>query len=206
MAFDETRLLETVERGARGGPGFKTQVVELSSGFENRNQLWSRARGAWNIGYGIRDRTTFQTVTTFFYARRGRLRGFRFKDWADFQATGEAIGTGTGAQTEFQLQKTYSDGGQDYVREILKPVDGTVTVYVDGVEDIGAVVDTTTGVVTPTFTPTSGQAVTADFEFDVPVRFANDDIETEIQLFDAGAVPNISIIELRLQLATLNGA
>jgi uncharacterized protein (TIGR02217 family) len=57
------------------------------------------------------------------------------------------------------------------VRTITKPVAGTVKVYLDGVEQLwGWSVDTTTGVVTFGTAPAMGVEVTADCEFDVPVR------------------------------------
>ena len=75
-------------------------------------------------------------LTAFFEARRGRLHGFRFRDFADFLscapgvqpgAMDQAIGTGDGGTTEFQLAKTYGD----HVRPIRKPVAGSVVVAVD---------------------------------------------------------------------------
>ena len=202
--IDEVRLRDDVERGARGGPRFATQIIALSSGVEQRNALWDRTRGLWDIGYGIQDTATFQEVVAFFYARRGRLRGFRFKDWSDFQANAQIIGTGDGVQTEFQLSKTYTSGGISYTRPIQKPVAGTVSVSVNGIADATAAVDTTTGVVTPTSTPAMGESVVATFEFDVPVRFDTDEIAVELDVFNAGAVPNLPLTELRIPLATLS--
>ncbi len=55
---------------------------------------------------------------------------------------------------------------------IKKPVVGTVKPYLAGVlQSSGWSVDTTTGVLTFLASPAVGVAVTADFEFDVPVRF-----------------------------------
>jgi len=91
MAFDEVRLSQEVERGASGGPGFKTRVSTLESGFEKRNEDWAQARGRWDIAYGVQDldeslaEQTLREINAFFSARRGRLRGFRFKDFFDFE-------------------------------------------------------------------------------------------------------------------------
>ena len=133
----------------------------------------------------------FDTVLDFFHAMRGRLHGFRFKDWSDWKSNGmdrgvnvtntdQSIGTGDGATTDFQLSLTYTAGSQSYVRNITKPVAGSVVVAVDGVSQTYTTnwtIDTTTGIVTFTagHIPTAGQAITAGFEFDVPVRFDTDD-------------------------------
>jgi uncharacterized protein (TIGR02217 family) len=100
-------------------------------------------------------------VVAFFEARNGRLHGFRFKDWGDHKSclpsgtpspTDQAIGTGDGATTAFQLVKRYASGAQSWTRAIAKPVTGTVRIALSGVEQpSGWSVDTTTGVVT--FTP-----------------------------------------------------
>jgi uncharacterized protein (TIGR02217 family) len=55
-------------------------------------------------------------VIAFFYARAGKARGFRFKDWKDYQATSEAVvSIGSG---NFQLVKRYASGSQTYIRTI----------------------------------------------------------------------------------------
>lgn len=46
--------------------------------------------------------------------------------------------------------------------------------------------------------PASGLDVTAGFEFDVPVRFDTDIIETSLAHFEAGELPRVPVIELRL--------
>jgi len=40
--------------------------------------------------------------------------------------------------------------------------------------------------------------VTAGFEFDVPVRFDQDEILVNVELFDSGQVPDLSIMEIRI--------
>ncbi len=51
--FHEVRMPIDVERGAVGGPGFKTRVLPLESGFEQRNIDWSDTRGEWDLSYGL---------------------------------------------------------------------------------------------------------------------------------------------------------
>ncbi len=60
-------------------------------------------------------------------------------------------------------------------------------------------VNTTTGVVifTVGHIPGAGQAVTAGFEFDVPVRFDTDQLEINLSQIEAGSIPHIPIVEIR---------
>ncbi len=64
-------------------------------------------------------------MIAFFEERRGRLHGFRFKDWSDYKscapsetlsALDQAIGTGDGAMAAFQLTKTYGSAYAPWAR------------------------------------------------------------------------------------------
>jgi uncharacterized protein (TIGR02217 family) len=43
-----------------------------------------------------------------------------------------------------------------------------------------------------------GESVTAGFEFDVPVRFDTDRLGVNLSLIEAGSIPDIPIVEIRL--------
>lgn len=199
MAFDEVRLPDNVERGAKGGHNFKTIVLTVASGAEKRREVWSRARGEWDVGYGIDDDEAFQAVVAFFLGRRGKSRGFRFKDWSDYTLSNELIGTGTGVQTAFQIAKSY-DAANPYTREIRKVVSGTLSVVVNSVaqtEGVDFTADYNTGILTFISIPASGHEVRVTCEFDVPVRFDEDGLEVTLEQFNAGTIPNFPIIETR---------
>jgi uncharacterized protein (TIGR02217 family) len=85
------------------------------------------------------------------------------------------------------------------VRTINKPVAGTVLVAVGGVaQSSGWSVDTTTGIVTFTTAPANGAAVTAGFEFDVPVRFDSDLMDVTLDIERLGSITSIPIVEIKL--------
>ncbi|HHN73575.1 MAG TPA: TIGR02217 family protein [Thermopetrobacter sp.] len=207
MAFSEVRFPDDISRNARGGPERRTQIVELASGDEERNASWANSRRRYDAAYGIRRADDLAAVVAFFEARNGRLYGFRWKDWADYKsclpsqtpaATDQTIGTGDGAKTAFQLVKTYTSGSQSWTRTIAKPVAGTVTLAVDGtVQSSGWSVDTTTGLITFTNAPANGAAVTAGFEFDVPVRFDTDQLDVTLDIERLGSITSIPLIEVR---------
>ncbi len=212
MSFREVRFPTEISRGAQGGPERRTDIVVLGSGFEERNSRWANSRRAYNAGYGVKSLDDIEAVIAFFEERRGRLYGFRWRDHADLKSGApsaepspldQAIGTGNGTAATFQLKKTYGSVYAPWAREIKKPVAGTVRVAVAGVEQAPGTaftVDAATGIVTflSGHIPGAGTALTAGFEFDVPVRFDTDALEINLQGFRHGAIPHIPILEVRL--------
>ena len=197
--FHEVRFPDAIAYGATGGPEYLTDIVILQSGFEQRNQSWDSARARYDVSTGIKNPTQAAEVISFFRARKGRAYGFRFKDWSDYRVTGQLIGTGNGTQTAFQLTKTYTSGGENETRPLKKPVSGTVKIYKDSIlQSSGVTVDHTTGVVTFAAAPTAGVLITADCEFDVPVRFDTDRLAIRIQSHELFVWDQIPLIEIRL--------
>lgn len=196
--FHEVQFPPKIAYGASGGAEFNTSVTSTFAGFEQRNINWQKARGRWDVSTGLKNKADMDALQAFFRARFGKAYGFRFKDWTDYQAVGQNIGTGNGTLTAFQLTKTYTSGGNSYVREIKKPVTGTVKIYLNAVLQMsGYTVDHTTGVVTFSAAPGAGVVVSSDFDFDVPVRFDTDLLSVRadgpgIYVWDA-----IPIVELR---------
>jgi uncharacterized protein (TIGR02217 family) len=85
------------------------------------------------------------------------------------------------------------------VRPITRPVAGSLRLALDGMEQAtGWVLDTTTGIVSFDTPPAVGVAITAGFAFDVPVRFDTDVLEVNLAAFEAGAIPSIPIVEVRV--------
>ena len=86
-------------------------------------------------------KSEFDLIRDHFMAVRGRLDGFRFKDYADFQVTAAqgfpiplhtstqvgtaGLGYGTG---RYQLAKKYTAGANYYLRDIVKPIYLTLVV------------------------------------------------------------------------------
>ena len=212
MSFHDVRFPTEISLGAQGGPERRTEVVVLGSGYEERNSRWADSRRAYNAGYGVRSIDDLHDVVGFFEERRGRLYGFRWRDHTDWkscapgkvtEAADQPIGTGDGTTGSFQLVKTYGSAFAPWVRTITKPVAGSVKVAVNGTpqtEQTDYVVDTLTGTVffQPGSIPDNGAAIAAGFEFDVPVRFDSDQLEINLQGFQAGAIPSIPIVEIRL--------
>jgi len=205
-AFHEIRFPTNIAFGSSGGPERRTEVVTLGSGGERRNARWAESRRRYDAGYGVRSLADVHQVIAFFEERRGKLFGFRWHDRADDASappgtepapTDQALGAGDEETTVFQLRKTYGALHAPYERAIAKPVEGSVTVAVDGVATEDFAVDPATGLVTFAEAPAEGAIVTAGFRFDVPVRFDTDQLLINLAAFEAGEIPSIPIVEIR---------
>jgi len=193
--FHDVRFPEDISYGSSGGPGFNTSVIDLASGHEQRNINWSLARAKYDASYGVKTREQMEEVLDFFYARRGKAYGFRFKDWMDFVLDRQAIGVAGGTNT-LQVIKRYEPlTSYFYDRPIMKIVPGTVQVWANGVELSPLLVNTGTGLVNTT--TYAGQTFEVACEFDVPVRFDTDEINITHDDWELMSWPSIPLIELR---------
>lgn len=195
MAFDNVRLPEEIEQGAEGGPRFQTSVLALGTGSEQRNVDWVTQRLAWDISYGVDHKDDYMEIVKFFYARLGKARAFRFKDWTDYEVDNGLIGIGDGSDTTFQLVKLYNSGAVTFSRKITRPVTGTVAVRVDG-SPVSPSINYDTGIVTITPAPALGLSINADFEFDVPVRFDADQLPLVARTATVASISSIPVIEI----------
>lgn len=157
MAFLETpRFPDNISYGVVGGPMWITDIVTRSSGHEQRIGRWAAPLWRYpDVAHAARLVSQLDTLEAFFLNVGGRLDGFRFKDWADYQATTSngilGSGIGTGLPT-YQLIKKYVTGARSFSRTISKPV--TVSLYRNGSPVTAGVaagnyaVDTVTGIIT----------------------------------------------------------
>jgi uncharacterized protein (TIGR02217 family) len=209
-AFHEILFPLDIALRSAGGPERRTEIVSFGSGREQRNARWAHSRRRYDAGYGVKTLHALQSVVAFFEERRGQLYGFRWRDRLDHASAApglplspldQGLGIGDGATAHFQLVKSYGTGGAPYARPIAKPVGGSVRVAVGGVELAGGgfAVDATTGLVSfaAGHIPVAGAAITAGFQFDVPVRFDTDYLEVDLSAFAAGAIPKIPLVEIR---------
>ncbi|MGZ9809868.1 phage distal tail protein, Rcc01695 family [Pseudoroseicyclus sp. H15] len=210
MSFHDVRFPASLSFGSTGGPERRTEIVTLANGFEERNAPWAQSRRRYDAGLGLRSLDDLEALIAFFEARAGQLYGFRWKDWADYRSAPQAEPVGPGDQliaigdhvtAEFPLVKTYRSGPAAAYRPIAKPVAGSVRVAVSGdelVEGEHWSLDPATGVVSFATPPAVEARITAGFEFDVPVRFDTHRIAISLASFNAGELPSVPVVELRL--------
>lgn len=183
MAFLETPRFPpcVVRYGYSVSPRYSVTISEVASGRERRNGNWAKALRMFNIQAGPRMEEEILEIYEFWMALGGPEVGFRFKDFSDYKscritaepaATDQTLTLIPGSPGGYQLQKSYTAGNQGRLRDILKPVDGTILVANNGVlrtEGLHYIIDYTTGLMT-LFEAANGP-ITWGGEFDVPVRF-----------------------------------
>ena len=207
MSFDEVRFPEDIAFGMQGGAEYSTDIIELFSGYEQRNSNWAQPRMRYTTTHPVKTQAQMNTLIAFFRARKGKANGFRFRDWSDYTAIAQSIGTGNNTNHAFQLQKSYVSGSTTSIRTTKKIVASgsqitTVPkIYLNSVlktETTDYTLDYTTGIVTFVTAPGTGVAITADFEFDVPVRFDTDTMTIRQEYGQEFYWENIALIEVRV--------
>ncbi len=210
MSFHEVRFPASLSFGSIGGPERRTDVVTLANGYEERNTPWAHSRRRYDAGLGMRSLEDVETLIAFFEARQGQMFGFRWKDWSDYKSspakeevsyTDQVIAFGDGIKTVYPLVKVYRSGAFSYARPIAKPVVGSVRVGVEQdemQEGIDYTIDPTSGLITFDRPPDQEMAITAGFEFDVPVRFDTEAVRVSVASFQAGDAPSVPVVEVRV--------
>ena len=214
MAFyNQVIFPDDISYGSESILRFQTEVFGSDSGRENRDSTWSVPYHEFDVSYQLKTLDELWTVHQLFMTVCGRLHSFRFKDWLDFTSKDAAadslsrkqptptmldqiIGIGDGAETDFQLVKRYTAGGETVIRNITAPVSGTVICALDGVATTAFSVANRTGIVTFDSAPGSGVQITAGFEFDCKVRFSDDELPLTLQYIGAGDADRIVLMEV----------
>ena len=199
--FVDERFPECVSFGSSGGPGFRTSIFEMDSGYTSGNAEWDRIRSHYEVTFQNATPEDVTAVDSFFYGMRGQGVAFRYKDHSDYQISNQNMGVGNGSATEFLTFKRYSSGGYDYDRPIKKLVAGTVTgVTVGGVskiENTDYFVIPNLGMIKFTAPPAKGDIVFVGYiEFDVPVRFATDTLSVTTHAHLQHDVQGLSLVEV----------
>jgi len=168
-------LTFTPEFGLQEDVEFSTLVFQADSGREKRRAKWSRPIRTISCSLNNQSDVGIGLMCDFFKARQGKYDPFWVKFPTSYKVTAEAVGTGNGSQTVFNL---------DYF-----PVDiTTVKVYVNGVlrtTGVTIVNDLTNEIAKITFAPapTAGAVITADYEYYIQVRFDDDKLSKELVQF-----------------------
>jgi uncharacterized protein (TIGR02217 family) len=188
MAFLEQRLDSKITHGAKSTVRWSRQKAYTGSGKLAQQFNWADAKHEMDVSHGVRSRTDYQTVLDFFYVvMAGAYEGFRVKDWRDFQATQTNSTLTFITGSTWQLQRKHTAGAVSYLRNIKKPVTGTVIVYrtrTAVVTTASATIDYTTGIATIAG-HTSGDTYTWEGDFDIPMTFVNDEWTADLEVSTA---------------------
>jgi len=198
MAFYEQQLSLGINYGATFGPRFNTAILTQSDGQEQRRALWSQPLIVAQIGDRRVKAAKLTDLIAFHNIVKGAYDGFRLRDWSDYKATWQYIGTGNGTLQSWQCVKRYSISTATVTRPITKPIAAGFQVFVDGVATAtGWSLDATTGIL---YTQLTG-VITATFEFDIPVRFEQDKIDFTFDAKGFFTLAPLTCTEIRIEPA-----
>ena len=208
MSFLEEQLPTDIRPAMSGGARFSTEIKMGRSGHEFRNRRWAEPLREFSVSFGARDTNRVLEILQFGYRTAGSWLGFRMKDWVDYKScpptdtpngSDLSLGVGDGTTFYFPLNKTY---GSQYTRRITKPIADTIIVKRNGAvmtRDVNYFVDDVNGVIVFVNPQPSGAVLTWGGEFDVPVRFEDDVIETLSFYYAKGQTGNIGLREIRIK-------
>ncbi|HEX8773254.1 MAG TPA: TIGR02217 family protein [Pyrinomonadaceae bacterium] len=219
MTFDAIRYPLSVQSGT-STVSFNTTIIEEGNGSEVRIANWDEGRVEVNAAHGIRSLKDLRELYSFHRRRKGRARSFLIRDLVDYEVGQDepqegVFGTGDGTTKIFQLRKNYVDAYNTDQRVITKPEQGTVSIFVDGLEKTEGLhytINYLTGKITFVTAPALNAVLEWTGRFFVAVRFTEDklpvdefmllmvkDPDTGEYVVDRGGgpIPDILLIEDR---------
>ena len=149
------------------------------NGVEHRVIRTAVVRRSWTMDF---QHQFVDDVEDLYETQQGPWRSFLFRPprERDYRATDQVIGTGNGTTTDFQLVVKKTNGTYTVTRNILHPRAGLITVYLNGVSTMLWTLQPL-GIIRFNSAPTASTAViSADFNYDTPVRFQSDELETAL--------------------------
>lgn len=173
MSYLDAYIEQCPAFGWEVSPGFKTEIVELKNGHENRFAMWANVRHRFSLPFLNITRESYRNIKQLHLVCRGRLHVFRYQDPLDHQADNDVFAVGDGVETVFQLGKTSTIDGVSYDRQVFAIVSAVVTV---NNAPSSPTIDMDRGTVTFVSPPTNGHILRWTGVFDAWVRFANDEL------------------------------
>lgn len=194
-------LDEEVDYGFEGGPAYKTGIVDLENGFEDRDAEHDYPKHEYNASFGNIDDPDRDAMINVFHACRGRAHSFGFLDWNDYLIVDQEFIVGSiGTHDPVQLYKRYEWGEAFTIRPIQRIKTAVIS---DNLGDpVAGVLDVLTGI----FTPTDAWGVgpyTLDAEFYVWVRFDADYNPMTIKSWRANTA-NVRLVEDKFKFTPTN--
>lgn len=208
--IDEYAPIEIGGDDMTAAPRWFDRITQADSGSELITGWWDHPLMRFTLPEAVRDQETFEAILSHWLVMGGPAHTFPFRNPLDYASCAlsddfmplslgplnQAIGTGDGAKTQFQLTKRYQAGAQFYDFPIRLPVTSTVEIALNGVQ-LGREHWSVTrlgGIVTFLVPPGGGDAISAGFLFDHEVRFEGDDgFQGLCQSFAASGFANLTL-------------
>lgn len=153
-------------------PIFNTKIQKAISARETRIAFMAYPIYKIELSFDYLSLQDWTTLGGFFKSRRGKWDSFLFNDIRDNAVTNQGFGTGNGTTTQFQLTRAL--GGYT---EPVENVNGSPSIYINGVLQVGTYTIGSTGIVTFSSAPSNGAALTWTGNFYWRVRFEQDEAE-----------------------------
>jgi uncharacterized protein (TIGR02217 family) len=188
--FHDVKFFPYLSFGARVSVRYKTHVIKMRSGREERIGEWQDALREFDVTPALRDQADLNEVLAFFEARGGPRFAFKLLDPTDNTVFNGYVGVGNNEQTQFSLFKIYSldvpEEIQSTIRPITCPDETTVQIFFNSVlQTSGYTINTTTGLVIFSSPPSSSVTITWSGLFYVPVRFTDTKMAVSISAYES---------------------
>lgn len=204
MSSIDERLDREIEAGAKRRPRYSTDIVTADGGWEIRNERWTYPLFSFEFNFmpgdpdpdeGELGEEQLAEVTNHFHVVGGAAGVFPFRDWSDYHAVDQVIGTGDGSERYFQLYRNYTRGAITRRRLITRPDAATIVLRVGGIA--AGFTHVGKGLLFLNAAPALGAVVAADFDFDVPVRFESDELEYLSITGSIQQITSVVLVEVR---------
>lgn len=182
------------ERSAE--PEFTTRIQRGVSGAEARAAMQAYPTVRFTLDYDVIRHgasVDLRQLKGFFLARRGAFDSFLFTDETDFSVTDQAIGTGDGTTTQFQLARTWGYDASSQLTEPVMNVNAITNVKKAGTATTAYTINST-GLITFTTAPTAGQAITWTGSYYYRARFLSDNLSFDRFLQDLYSAKKVELI------------
>lgn len=198
--FYNARFPENISVSFEKSINFNTDISKTKNFIEQRIKLSNDCYNIYTLNYENLQHSDLNKIVSFFSIVKGCYSTFRFKDWSDYKVTNQLIGYYSGSNN-FQLKKTYNVNLLDgsfvfYTKTITKPVNNSVKLYINDIENKNFTIDSSTGILSINTDLLEDDVITADFEFDINVRFYADELKITNKTKNTSEIKNLKLIEV----------
>lgn len=176
-------------------PIMSSSVKTAASGRERRTAFWSYPRWRFQVRQNvIRDRAAnpeLGVLEAFFLTAQGMVSEFNYFDPDQYSVTGQAVATGNGSRTVFQLVRTI----EGYTEPVLAPYTATAVISVNGTPT--AVTHGTYGQITFASAPANGAAITWTGLYYFRCRLEQDELAIRKMFSELWSVDKLSWISVK---------
>jgi len=164
-------------------PEFNTMVQTSVSGKEARASFWTAPRWHFELAYELlrpAAKQELEAIMGLFLQMNGSAGSFYYTDPNDNAVAGQAIGTGTGSQTAYQLVRTISSSLFSIAgfTEPMLNIKAIAHIYLAGIATSAyTLAANPSGIINFTAPPGNGVAITGDFSYYFRCRFKEDSQE-----------------------------